>query len=297
MSRTRSKTQWCARRAFTLIELLVVIGIIAVLTGLLLPAVQKVREAANRLSCQNNLKQLALAFHNHHDHLRFFPSGGWNWYTPPTYAGGAPATGKQQQAGWGFQVLPYIEAQNVWQGGNASNDTGRILVAIGTPNKLFFCPTRRSPQTVTFSDPSYLDGLAASHALGDYVASNYEATGVVQQFNPTRIRDILDGTSTTLLLGEKRVNLTYLGQSQRGDDIGYTSGWDYNTVRRTNLEPKPDLIGDTTVKRRFGSSHPGQFNTAFADGSVHPISFSIDVAVFSLLGNKSDGQAINSDDF
>jgi prepilin-type N-terminal cleavage/methylation domain-containing protein/prepilin-type processing-associated H-X9-DG protein len=294
----RSQCRLVGQRAgFTLVELLVVIAIIGILIGLLMPAVQKIREAANRINCQNNLKQLGLAFHNHHDQFGYFPSGGWNWYTPPNYVGGVPALGQQQQAGWGFQILPFIEAENTWRGAGAADDTGRILIAIGTTNKLFFCPSRRSPQTVSFSDPAYLNGLVAPHALGDYAASNKEGTGVVQQFKPTRFADILDGTSNTLLLGDKRANRALLGQPHPGDDVGYTSGWDYNTVRRTNLQPLPDYRGAGEGKKRFGSSHTGGFNAAFADGSVRLISYSIDVTTFSYLGNKSDGQAISGDGY
>src|SRR5262245_43455872 len=165
------------RPAFTLIELLVVIAIIGILIGLLVPAVQQVREAANRAQCMNNLKQIGVAFHNHHDQLKYFPTGGWEWWSTPTYINGVPAVGAQQQAGWGFQILPYIEGATVWRGGQATNDTDRVRVAMGTPNPLFFCPSRREPQKVTFTFPGFFNGNPIDCALGDYGASNFDLTG------------------------------------------------------------------------------------------------------------------------
>jgi prepilin-type N-terminal cleavage/methylation domain-containing protein len=279
------------RDGFTLLELLVVIAIIGVLVGLLLPAVQKVREAAARLSCQNNLHQIGLAFHNHHDTLGYLPSGGWEWYTPPNYVAGSPAVGAQQQAGWGFQVLPYVEAKNTWTAG--------AVVAIGTPNSLFFCPARRAPQTVTFPDEYTppVTGGNLTHALCDYAAGNLEQTGVVRQFTPLRFADITDGTSNTLLVGEKWLDRKEMGQPQPGDNEGYTAGWDHDTVRSTQEPPVPD---DTTQggdhSMQFGSSHTGVMNVVLADGSVRTIPFSIPLTVFGYLGNRQDGQAFNLDE-
>jgi prepilin-type N-terminal cleavage/methylation domain-containing protein/prepilin-type processing-associated H-X9-DG protein len=286
------------RHGFTLIELLVVIAIIAVLIGLLVPAVQQVREAASRAQCQNNLKQIGLAFHAYHDVYKAFPTGGWDWTTPPTIVNGQTAVGAKQKAGWAYQLLPFLEAANVWRGGQAGTDLDRIRVAIGTPIPVYFCPTRRGPQTVTFSDPEYMGGLKITHALCDYAASNWEGTGVVRQYTPNRIADIRDGTSQTLLVSEKRLNLEFLGQEQNDDDIGYTAGWDNDTVRETDSAPQPDYSDSSgDGDWLFGSSHPGRFNAVFADGSVHTISYTVNPIVFSYLGNKSDGVPIPLDDF
>jgi prepilin-type N-terminal cleavage/methylation domain-containing protein/prepilin-type processing-associated H-X9-DG protein len=276
-------------RAFTLLELLIVIAIIGVLVGLLLPAAQKVRETANRTSCQNHLKQFGLAFQAHHDQHGFFPSGGWDWSTPPNYDGGAPLVGADQKGGWGFQILPFIEADAVWRAG--------AVEAIGTPNKLFFCPTRRDPQVLTYPDgyTPLLTGGDLDHALCDYAVSNLEGTGVVRQYKPRRISDVTDGTSHTILAGEKRLNLAELGQWQPDDNEGYSSGWDEDTVRQTTSPPAPDFIGSGTGRRLFGSSHPGAFNAVFADGSVHPIPYAIDPVVFQRLGCINDGQVIPDD--
>ena len=94
------------------------------------------------------------------------------------------------------------------------------------------------------------------------------------------------------------MNLRFLGQPQSDDDIGYTEGWDTETVRRTNKAPLPDYSADSgNGNKRFGSSHSGGFNTVFADGSVHFIPYTIDPTIFSFLGNKSDGQPISGADY
>jgi prepilin-type N-terminal cleavage/methylation domain-containing protein len=285
------------RRGFTLIELLVVISIIGVLVGLLLPAVQGSREAARRAHCQNNLKQFGLAFMNHHDQFGGFPTGGWDWFNVPTYTNGSPAIGPPQKAGWGFQVLPYMEQSNVWKGGAGQTDQERVLVAIGTPLSAFFCPTRRSPQTLQYSDPEYLNGTTTTQALCDYAASNWEGTGVVKRYDWNRIADVIDGTSNTLLLAEKRLNLSKLGGVQHDDDIGYTSGWDQDTIRSTDLTPAPDYRGGfgsaATGQLRFGSSHPGGINAVMTDGSVRFIKYTVDPRTFKLLGNKADGMILS----
>ncbi len=277
----RCSSRRCSGRGgFTLIELLLVIAIIAVLIGILLPAVQRVREAALRARCQNNLKQIGIAFHLHHDQYQYFPSGGWDWSTPPNYLSpGQPFIGADQQAGWAFQILPFLEADATWRAGTE--------IAIATTNPVFFCPTRRQPQTVTYPDEydPPVTGGEMTHALCDYAASNLEGTGVVQQYEPTRIAQITDGTSQTLMIGEKRLDLLQMGRPQPNDGEGYTAGFDEDTVRSTNEAPMQDYWGGVYDDGyHFGSSHTGKFNALLADGSVRPIAYSIDLGTFQNLG-------------
>src|SRR5262249_11699614 len=140
----------------------------AILIGLLLPAVQKVREAAARIQCTNNLKQFGVACHNHHDTYGYLPNGGQGWWFAPDYINvGSPAVGKQQRAGWGVHILPFIEQDNAWKGSNTGSIAAAQIQVIGAPIKTFFCPSRRGPQNPS-TGAWYGPGGTYPHAMTDY---------------------------------------------------------------------------------------------------------------------------------
>jgi prepilin-type processing-associated H-X9-DG protein len=216
---------------------------------------------------------------------------------PPAYVDGRPLSGNKQGAGWGFQILPYIEERTTWKGAGGGTDQELSIKAIGAVSPVFFCPSRRGPQTVTYSDPFYLGGLELKHALCDYAGSNFEGTGAVRQYRGVAIREITDGTSKTFLVGDKRLNVRLIGQWQEDDNEGYSAGWDEDTIRYTNVPPAPDPAGGGSGDNLFGSSHHGGLNMSFADGSVHRIDFSIDAKTFEYLGNKNDGNGVDATKF
>jgi prepilin-type N-terminal cleavage/methylation domain-containing protein/prepilin-type processing-associated H-X9-DG protein len=293
------------RRGFTMIEVVLVIAIAAVLVALLIGGVQRARESASRARCAHNLMQIGLAFQTHQNALGFFPTAGGDWGTPPTYIDGVPATGADQGAGWGYQILPYLDGEIVWRGGDGATDNERQRVAVGAVNPVFFCPTRRAPMTLAYADLYISKGPndLVTHALCDYASNNLGNGGGAIRANrfgpPVRIDDITDGTSNTLLVAEKRMNLFYLGGKRSDDNEGYSGGNDWDTMRSANSPPLADTNEPTPEHgfATFGSSHPSGINSVFADGSVHRISFSIDSTVFSRLGSRADGLPIASDDF
>ena len=322
------------RRGFTLVELLVVIAIIGILVALLLPAVQAAREAGRRMSCQNNLKQLGIAAHNHHDTLKVIPHAGDSWtsFSTPNRiynaTTGVPYVKEQQRAGWAFQLAPFMEQNNAFQGLGQTNNMERTRQAIGLALPSLYCPTRRGPKAhpptgVWGGGNCGGDAMSGQVSAGqtDYASCYTEAdgnggatifVGCPAPFvaNPTNrpaigLEGIVDGTANVILYGEKRLNIRGLGTYQGDDNEGWLSGWDHDVIRSCTRIPLPDPItGDGNI--RFGSSHPASFNVVMCDGAVKSFSYKIEavdvnrrpedtttprnLTLFNRLGTRNDRQ-------
>lgn len=320
----------CQRRGFTLLELLVVIAIISILAALLLPAVQAAREAGRRLTCANNVKNLALAAHHYHDDYRRFPPGAVGPLTPsfPQYAG-------LKQHGLGTYLLPYLEqrplaSQYRWDVSwfDAPNQPV-VTQQLG----VWQCPSAQSDRVADGSVPTITpppqQPFVGTAACGDYAGMGVVDSGLAQRglIDPPggplderghyegvfpinaarRMADILDGTSNTILIAEcaARPQL-WQGHKQVGDAslLGLSGApWASRNLLwcRGAAANGTTFFGTCAINctndREVYSFHPQGANTAFADGSVHFLNASTDIRVFAALVTRAGGEVVSASDY
>lgn len=297
------------KNGFTLIELLVVIAIIAILIGLLLPAVQKVREAASKMSCFNNLKQIGLAMINYHETYQGFAYGGSDGPNQNC----CNATSRVGWT-WAYHILPFMEQENLYK-----NPTDTVVTA--TPTKSYYCPTRRQPvvYSATRAVCDYAGNAGtnmAGRGIDGMLVAQWKAPSASLPANyapdmpARRILDITDGSSNTILIAEKQVHVSVLGSAGGDNESWNNPGWDQDNVRCGNQpdggnlpnnvndslplpdDKHPDSTKPTFWSNRFGSSHPGVFNAVFSDGSVRSLTYTIDAANWLRLCKINDGEVI-----
>jgi prepilin-type N-terminal cleavage/methylation domain-containing protein len=297
--------------AFTLIELLVVIAIIAILIALLVPAVQKVREAASRAECMNNLKQMGLAFHNHEDTFKYFPSGGTGPGAPRTMVNGTPAPYTQQDWSWCYQILPYIEQDNLWK-----LPSGQEAKIIGTGVQVLYCPTRGRQMVVQDIGVSDYAGNGGTFGTwGSLTAPENSLDGPLTPTGgqPINVESITDGASSTLLVGELWLYNQWYNDRTTGagwciDNEGWCNGWDNDTICFSSgngsyyamdspVVPQSDSQTGWGCGLVFGSAHTDTMQAVFCDGSVHTIKYGINPTTWVNLCSRNDGKVVDESDF
>ena len=284
------------RPGFTLIELLVVIAIIAILIGLLLPAVQKVREAAARAKCQNSLKQVGLAFHNYHGAYERFP-------TANTPVFGSAFT----------LVTPFIEQDNIRRvyDPNVAPTAPPNNTVTTLPIGILICPSMPPPPAPAAAYSTAFASYAVCIGSNDAWAAPAPDNGVIVRSNATgsstitdtgkRLTDVTDGTSSTFLAGEMGFQLkdynftsgTYAGQLRGGNTswafgyAGYTFGC---TKVQLNTVAPPTSVNDRLAT--FRSDHIGGVNFVLADGSVRFVRSTIDATAYTAMGTRATGEVL-----
>jgi prepilin-type processing-associated H-X9-DG protein/prepilin-type N-terminal cleavage/methylation domain-containing protein len=292
------------RYAFTLMESIVVIAILTIVVGLLLIGLQGARESANRLKCENNLKQVALAVQMYHDYQGSFPSG-------MRYQGGKDP---YLFMTWMTELLPYLEQQSLWDHTLAAYGLSRNPfddyphVGMATVMPVFTCPSDGRAAHVQYSDAEQIY-VAMSSFLGVEGRDLKSCDGILFVDSRIRISDITDGTSQTLLAGERppstdlRFGWWYAGAGQNNNAIATGSADSVLGVEEVNVitglypcSTNPSSFGPGQVNNQcdmfhYWSLHPGGANFAFADGSVHFLEYSA-APIMTALASRAGGETI-----
>lgn len=292
------------RNGFTLVEVLVVIAIIAILIGLLLPAVQKIRESARKTQCQNNLHQMGIALHDYHSANNVFPEGVHTPYDAHYYWS------------WMAMLLPYVEQQNVWNEGQNFAETVNYYVwgnpqnpAFGELVRIWECPADYRT-LVTYDQVTGLT-IAFTAFLGNAGTDAVSMDGILFQNSQISAQMILDGTSHTLMVGERPPSKDFwygwwfagagypdpsVGQMGLGDVTMGTRATAYcsNTMfgyscPSTDVGLQPGSINDDCAQMHYWSMHPGGSNFLFADGSARFLMYSAD-SILPALGTRAGGE-------
>ena len=296
---------------FTLVELLVVIAIIGILIALLLPAVQAAREAARRSQCTNNLKQIGLALHMHHDRSNRLPYGAF-WYT-----GSTTGNERSNETTWVFWILPFVEQNALYQKFDQTKGTG---VASNAPNYYNRAVTSQSLEAFSCPSnprPSPLAVLSDSYAKGNYVANNglgpmnercFQYTqptrptdqdpGVFYLNSETNFRDFLDGTTNTAMVSEIRLagGGDFRGVLHYPEGPFYHHNYSPNSLTADRLrsgfcsssDRAPCVTafgscGDRALVMTARSDHPSGVNVCFGDASVRFVGETLDIAIWKAL--------------
>jgi prepilin-type N-terminal cleavage/methylation domain-containing protein len=308
---------------FTLIELLVVIAIIAILIALLVPAVQKVREAAARIQCTNNLKQIGLATHNYHDNTKYLVPA-WIGGNSITSAAGVTTTlDPDGFATWAVLLLPYLEQTPTYELWNLQRlASAQVPAAYQQQLSVYHCPSRPAfvLSTGDFTTPGgglgdygacFGSGANGSSSNGAIIpdadmnnTATYDASGnpiLLSWRAQLTLVGITDGTSNTLMFGEKHVRPNSLRGKNEDRSI---FGGQNNSLRRmagidTNGEQRPlsapDNQNGALANSTFGGPHPGQCLFVFCDGTVRPLPLTIDLQTLTYLIIRNDGNTVSFD--